>query len=53
MSDIKDEKYINNNKSSGQLRNFKFMANIVQGAMHQTRYMKALEKITLDRKSVV
>ena len=48
MSDIKDEKYINNNKSSGQLRNFKFMANIVQGAMHQTRYMKALEKITLD-----
>ena len=30
------------------LKTFKMMANIVQGAMHQTRYMKSLEKITMD-----
>ena len=30
------------------LKKFKMMSNIVQGAMHQTRYMKSLEKITMD-----
>lgn len=31
-----------------QLKKFKFMTNIVKGAMHQTRYMKSLEKVTMD-----
>lgn len=35
-------------KSVSPLKRFKMMTNIVQGAMHQTRYMKSLEKITMD-----
>lgn len=35
-------------QSHNSLKTFKMMANIVQGAMHQTRYMKSLEKITMD-----
>lgn len=39
---------INDNNSSAQLKRFKIMTNIIRGAMHQTRYMKSLEKITID-----
>ena len=35
-------------KPASPLNRFKMMSNIVQGAMHQTRYMKSLEKITMD-----
>lgn len=35
-------------KPKTNLKQFKFMSNIIQGAMHQTRYMKALEKVTMD-----
>ena len=31
-----------------QLKRFKFMTNITKGAMHQTKYMKSLEKVTMD-----
>lgn len=29
-------------------KEFKFMTNVTKGAVHQTRYMKSLEKVTMD-----
>lgn len=36
------------NQYEPESRRFKFMANILQGPSQQTRYMKSLEKITMD-----